>query len=155
MFFFPWAMTGKVNSEIKVYTMQKVMSTRYIKSFYINLQGFTCWFRISNSIYTNTLKAEFDENIKSSKSRQLSRFYSAYLSYILVHSSLHRKKHWGTWIEPITAQTMVSAFWHSCQKLRHMVNYNDKTSAFISENDRNFKSSDHVTSKFNLMYSRL
>ena len=44
------------------------MSTKYIKSFCIDMQGFTCWFRISNSVDTNDLKAaQSDENIKSSK----------------------------------------------------------------------------------------
>ena len=50
------------------------------------MQRFTCWFRISNSININTLKAaQSSENIKSLKSKQLSRLYSTYLTYRLVH----------------------------------------------------------------------
>ena len=65
------------------------MSTRYIKSFHIDMQGLTCWFKISNLIDTNTLKAaQSDENIRSSKSKQLSRSYSAYLTcFFLSHKS--------------------------------------------------------------------
>ena len=49
------------------------------------MRGFTFGFRIRNSGDTNTLKAaQSDENIKSSKSKRLSRFYSAHLNYILI-----------------------------------------------------------------------
>ena len=58
-------MKYEVNSEIKVYTMQYVMSTWYVKSFYIDMKGFTCWFRISNSIDTNTLKLLITLKLKS------------------------------------------------------------------------------------------
>ena len=53
--------------------MQLAMSTRYIKSCYVDMQGFTCCLKISNSIFTNIPKAtQSDENTKSSKPTQLS-----------------------------------------------------------------------------------
>ena len=62
------------------------MDTRYIQSFYIDMQGFTFRLRISNLTDTNTLKAaQSDSNIKSSNSKQLSRFFSTYLTYIPVY----------------------------------------------------------------------
>ena len=51
---------------MKVYTMQWLMSIRYIKTFYAYIQGLGWWLKIFKSIDSNTFKAaQSNENMKS------------------------------------------------------------------------------------------
>ena len=76
----------EVNSGIKVYTMQWVMSIRYIKSFYIYIQGLSWWLKIFNSFDTNTFKAAQSNEIMKSSNPKKSFQPSLYTLLTLQHT---------------------------------------------------------------------
>ena len=79
-----------VNSDIKVHTMQLIMNIRYIKSFYIYIQGLSWWCTIFNPLDTNTFKAaQSNEIVKSSNPKQFFRLHSIYRPYSGTHINTH------------------------------------------------------------------